>query len=106
MIDLNTLALPELKQLEKDVAKAIASYEGRAKAAARVELEALAKQHGFKLADLLDAATNEKLGKATGTPKYAHPENPALTWTGKGRQPGWIKDALAAGKSLDDLLIA
>ncbi len=101
--DLNALTLAELKQLEKDVTKAIASYEGRAKAAARVELEALAKQHGFKLADLLDGSAPEK---ASGLPKYAHPENPAQTWTGKGRQPGWIKDALAAGKSLDDFLIA
>ncbi|NLD54070.1 MAG: H-NS histone family protein [Burkholderiaceae bacterium] len=25
------------------------------------------------------------------------------TWSGRGRRPGWLKDALASGKTLDDL---
>jgi DNA-binding protein H-NS len=28
-----------------------------------------------------------------------------VTWSGRGRQPGWIKEALAKGKGLDDFLI-
>jgi DNA-binding protein H-NS len=43
--------------------------------------------------------------KKASPPKYAHPENPAMTWTGKGRQPNWFKEALDAGKTADDLLI-
>ncbi|RWR25413.1 H-NS histone family protein [Sinirhodobacter populi] len=103
--DLNTLTLSELNRLKLDVTRAIASYESRTKAAARAELEAVAKAHGFKLADLLDGSAPAKTGKAAGVPKYAHPENPAITWTGRGRQPGWVRDALAAGRSLDDFLI-
>jgi DNA-binding protein H-NS len=38
-------------------------------------------------------------------PKYRHPENAELTWTGHGRKPGWIAEALEAGKSLDDFAI-
>jgi DNA-binding protein H-NS len=26
--------------------------------------------------------------------KYRHPENAELTWSGRGKQPGWLKDAL------------
>jgi DNA-binding protein H-NS len=26
--------------------------------------------------------------------KYRHPENSELTWSGRGKQPGWLKDAL------------
>ena len=33
------------------------------------------------------------------------PENPALTWSGRGRKPRWFVDALAAGKTEDDLTI-
>ncbi|WP_240540480.1 hypothetical protein [Paracoccus sp. pheM1] len=50
-IDLHALSLAELKQLEKNVAKAIASFEDRRKAEARAA-EAVAKQHGFSLSDL------------------------------------------------------
>ena len=49
-----------------------------------------------------------KAAKATGTkgaPKYAHPENPEMTWTGRGRQPNWVKEALASGKALEDMAI-
>lgn len=38
-------------------------------------------------------------------PKYVNPHNPEQTWTGHGRQPQWVKDHLAAGGSLQDLLI-
>lgn len=43
--------------------------------------------------------------KATGdavAPKYA--DDAGNTWSGRGRKPGWVKDALAAGRSLNDLL--
>lgn len=36
--------------------------------------------------------------------KYRHPENNALTWTGKGRQPKWVEFYLEQGGKLDDLL--
>jgi DNA-binding protein H-NS len=38
-------------------------------------------------------------------PKYRNPANPKQTWTGRGRQPGWIKDGLAKGKKLADFAI-
>lgn len=38
-------------------------------------------------------------------PKYRDPANPECTWAGKGKQPGWLKDKIEAGASLDDFLI-
>jgi DNA-binding protein H-NS len=29
-----------------------------------------------------------------------------VTWSGHGRRPGWIKDALAMGRNLEEFLIA
>ena len=37
--------------------------------------------------------------------KYQSPKNPSETWSGRGKQPQWIKTLLRAGKKLDDLLI-
>lgn len=55
-MDLTTLTLPELKKLQKDLQRAIASYAVRQKAAAMAELEARAKELGFSLAELTGAA--------------------------------------------------
>ena len=102
-IDLTALSLAELKQLEKNVAKAIASFEYRRKAEARAAAEAVAKEHGFALGDLVDTTSSGKRGPSA--PKYRHPENPDITWSGRGRKPAWIVEGLEAGKSLEDFAI-
>lgn len=102
--DLETLSLKELKQMQKDLAKAIANYEDRQLSEARAKVEAVARATGYSLAELFGADT--KAARAPATPKYRHPENPALTWSGRGRRPQWFVDALAAGKSVEDLAIA
>ena len=38
-------------------------------------------------------------------PKYQDPAKPECTWAGKGKQPGWLKEKLEAGASLEDFLI-
>lgn len=100
-LNLEKLSLDELKQLQKDAASAVASFEERKRAEVIAELETVAKKHGYKLSDLMGG----KKVKVAAPAKYRHPENPAKTWSGRGRQPGWMKEALAAGKSLEDFAI-
>ena len=102
-INLDALSLSELKLLEKSVAKAITSFEDRRKAEARAKVDELARELGYSFEELADAATARK--RSPSVAKYRHPENPELTWSGRGRKPGWISDALAAGKSLEDFAI-
>lgn len=102
-INLDTLSLSELKQLEKSVAKAITSFEDRRKAEARAKVDELARELGYSFEDLAEAASTRK--RSPSVAKYRHPENPELTWSGRGRKPGWISEALGAGKSLEDLAI-
>lgn len=102
-IDLNSLSLKELKELQAQVSRAIASFEERRKREAVAELEETAKRLGFNLSELTVAAGTRKRGSAP--PKYANPADPTQTWTGRGRKPKWMEAALKAGKSPDDLLI-
>ena len=51
-IDLEKLSLPELKSLQKDIAKAIADFGNRKKVEALSALEEHAKALGFSLAEL------------------------------------------------------
>jgi DNA-binding protein H-NS len=101
--NLETLSLKELRQLQKDLAKAISTYEDRQKAEARAKLDSIAKEMGYSLAELIGAEV--KATRAPAVAKYRHPDNAALTWSGRGRKPQWFVEALAAGKSADDLAI-
>ncbi len=40
-----------------------------------------------------------------GGPAYRNPSNSAETWTGRGRHPKWVREALALGARLEDLTI-
>ena len=65
--NLEALSLKELRQLQKDLAKAISNYEDRHKAEARTKLDAIAKEMGYSLADLI--GTEVKPTRAPATAK-------------------------------------
>ncbi len=101
--NLEAMSLKELRQLQRDLTKAISTFEDRHKAQARAKLEAIAKEMGYSLADLIGVEV--KTTRAPAVAKYRHPENAALTWSGRGRKPQWFVAALTSGKSADDLAI-
>jgi DNA-binding protein H-NS len=101
--NLEAMSLKELRQLQKDLAKAISTYDDRHKAEARAKLEAIAKEMGYSLADLF--GDKVKTTRAPAVAKYRHPENAALTWSGRGRRPQWFVEALEAGKTPGALAI-
>jgi DNA-binding protein H-NS len=101
--NLEAMSLKELRQLQRDLTKAISTFEDRHKAEARAKLEAIAKEMGYSIADLIGVEV--KTTRAPAVAKYRHPENAALTWSGRGRKPQWFVAALTSGKSADDLAI-
>lgn len=103
MIDFETLSLAELKQLQKDVAKAIDGFKDREKRKALAEVEAFARERGLTMSDI--TGMSGKRSRKPADAKYTNPDDASQTWTGRGRRPRWIEAALAAGKSLDDMAI-
>ena len=101
---LEAMSLEELQAHQRDVEMTIKGYEKKRRSDCLAELKAVAKKHGFALDDFTGGKTASKSGHK-GVAKYANPANESQTWTGRGRQPNWIKDALAAGKSLDEFAI-
>ena len=101
--NLEALSLKELQQLQKDLTKAISTYEDRHKAEARTKLEAIAKEMGYSLAELIGVEV--KTTRAPAVAKYHHPENAGITWSGRGRKPQWFADALVSGKTSSQMEI-
>jgi DNA-binding protein H-NS len=73
-----------------------------------------AGKRGSKLAAKVAAASEKKGRGGKGRKKAAAPKNKVPpkyrgangeSWTGRGRKPAWVVAELAAGKTLDQLLI-
>lgn len=101
-VDVNQMSKDELTKLIKDAEKALKTLEIRRLAEAKKAAETAAKEYGFSLDELLGGSPKKGSKSA---PKYANPGDKSQTWTGKGRKPKWVNEALEAGKSLEDLAI-
>jgi DNA-binding protein H-NS len=102
-IDLSKLSLEELQTLAQDIEAEIVNRREAERERVLAQMRELAGSLGLSLEDIL----RQERGKSGGVaPKYRHPDNPALTWTGRGKRPVWVTEALASGKTLEDLAIS
>lgn len=128
-ISLDGMTSSELKQLQKQVSKAITKalkteakeaekakkaalkeaqkeqYE-KIKAAQKIMAEA-AKEAGVPLEELLQGVPSIKTGKKRGpvAPKYFNPSNPDEKWTGRGKKPKWFTAALEEGTTEEQMAL-
>jgi DNA-binding protein H-NS len=102
-MDLSKLNLAELKDLQAQVGLEMKNREKSDMEKARTEINAIAQSLGLSLKDLLGASESKgKVRKQTGkvAVQYRNPQDASQEWTGRGRQPGWVKEFLASGKNL------
>jgi len=100
-IDLSKLSIDELETLAKDVETEITNRRQAERERVLAQMRELAASIGTTPEELL-----RRLGKPAEkvvAAKYRNPDDPSQTWGGRGKRPQWVTDALAAGKTLDDL---
>ena len=103
-IDLSKLSLEELEGLAKDIETEVTTRRQAERERVLGQMRELAASLGLTLEDVVRLERGK--GSAGGAqPKYRSPSDPNLTWSGRGKRPAWVNEALAAGKSLDDLAI-
>nr|WP_247744200.1 H-NS histone family protein [Ruegeria sp. R14_0] len=94
----------DLLELRDQVERALVEAEKRERKEALQAVEKAAAKYGFSLSDLaVDAVPSGKSAKTKA--KYRNPGNPNQTWSGRGRKPQWIHDALQSGADISDLEI-
>lgn len=104
--DVKALSLDELNELKKSVVAEIEARQHGERQKLLDEFRERARALGVTTAELVASVTGKrKAAKSVGVAKYANPADTSQTWTGKGKRPRWVHDALAAGKSMDDLKI-
>lgn len=104
MFDLSPYSTAELAKMLKAIPGEILRRESEDKTRALKEVEALAKQFGYSLEDLINQPTaKESKARKPVAIRYRSPEG--QTWTGRGRSPTWLSDAIANGASKDDFAV-
>lgn len=102
-IDLKKLTGAELETLIEDAQKELKSVRAREKNEALKAAKAAAAKYGFSLDELSGGTAKSKGPKSA--PKYANPNDPSQTWSGRGRKPQWVHDAIAKGIDMSKLEI-
>ncbi len=91
-MDFTNYSLADLKEMLKELPAEIQRRELEARADTLAELERIAKERGYKLADLVASQKTEPTKAKKIVPaKYRNPDNHDETWTGRGRAPKWLE---------------
>lgn len=102
MAKIETMSLKELVALESKIKAAMESARAKGKAEIKHKVSALAQAHGFSVSELFGVRGK---AKSKGAARYANPDDPSQTWTGRGRKPDWLRAYLKKGKKQDDFAI-
>ncbi|MEO9895453.1 MAG: H-NS histone family protein [Paracoccaceae bacterium] len=104
-VNIAKLSRKELEVLKVDIEKTLVQLEKTERKEAKKAAEDAAAKFGFTLSDLTGASGKVRINKAPVAPKYANPGDESQTWSGRGRQPQWFKDAVASGKTPEKMEI-
>jgi DNA-binding protein H-NS len=102
MYDLSKYSLAQLRALEVQVIDELKTQHFLSISKAREQILHIARNAGLSEKQLraIKVAKVPKQGDVQA--KYRNPEDPKQQWSGRGRQPAWIKAWVASGKSLAD----
>ena len=104
-MDLSALTVVELRDLQQQIPAELKRREAQDKVKILNEARAFVKARGYALEELLGKEVKAKGPTGKVRVKYRHPNNAAQEWTGRGRQPKWVAEWLAAGGTLEALTV-
>ncbi|AZG16216.1 MULTISPECIES: H-NS histone family protein [Cupriavidus] len=97
----------EIVQKISELQKQAEEIKAREQASVIAEIREKIEQFGLTAEDLGfggKAAAGKKAPVARKVP-VRYRDSAGNTWTGRGKRPGWLTQALANGKSMEDFLI-
>lgn len=101
-IDLDSLNVDELRAITENAQQLIEQKQHQRLHEAYIQFEQIAENANSTIEDILKAG--ESLEKKRNI-KYRNTENSEETWTGRGRKPTWLVEALEAGHDIEDFAV-
>jgi DNA-binding protein H-NS len=103
-MELSNLSIADLRGLQENVKQELKKREQQEVADAREKILAIAKSVGVSVSELVSGNIRTKSGPVAV--QYRNPSDGSQEWTGRGRQPKWIKAWIAAGKPLTEIKVS
>jgi DNA-binding protein H-NS len=105
-INISKLTIAQLNELIGECTARIDELKVQLRDETRSKAMSLIADAGFTLDEILGKDGRRRGFKRTPSViKYRNPKNPKQEWTGKGRPPQWLVDAVAAGKKREDFAV-
>ncbi|NNG23843.1 H-NS histone family protein [Telluria aromaticivorans] len=102
MHDLSKYSLAQLRALEVQVIDELKTQHFLSISKAREQILHIARNAGLSEMQLRAIKVPKMPKQGTAQVKYRNPEDPNQQWSGRGRQPAWVKAWVASGKPLED----
>lgn len=99
-MDLSKLSLVELRDLLEQAKKEEKNRSKSDVEAARNEIYAIAHRLGLPLKDVIGNGNNIRKPTGKVAVQFRNPANDTQEWSGRGRQPNWVKELIASGADL------
>ncbi|MES2932287.1 MAG: H-NS histone family protein [Pseudomonadota bacterium] len=103
-MNISNLSIADLNALQEQIKQEIKKRQHQDVAKAREQILAIAQSVGIPLKELVAGNLRVK-NNAPVAVRYRHPQDASLQWSGRGRQPNWIKAWQESGQSLDALRV-
>jgi DNA-binding protein H-NS len=107
-MDLSNMSSAQLRDLGKQLERELKKRESEDRTKAREQILAIAQSVGVPVKELIGNGLRASKGRKSGgtvAARFRNPADASQQWTGRGRQPKWVKEWVDAGKSIDGLRI-
>lgn len=104
-MDLSNMSSADLRKLQEQVTRELKRRESQDLAEARERILAIAQSVGMPVKDLIGGGAGSRGKTGSVAPRYRNPADSSQQWTGRGRQPKWVKEWLEAGKDISGLKV-
>ena len=89
----------ELVEARDAIEAALTKRKEEERSEVKRKMAELANESGFEIAELFGGKRGGK--RAASSAKYRNPKDASQTWTGRGRKPNWLVEALGQGAKLE-----
>lgn len=114
MEQLRELPIESLEELVARATELLAQRREEKRTAFVAEVSERAKHLGIPLDQLIAELSGRNQGSEgrgrrashSAPIKYRDPDNPADSWSGRGKQPNWLRQKLSEGRQIDEFLVS
>ena len=104
-VDVEKLSYDQLLDLQKRVEAALEGKKGERVEEIRRKVDALVTSSGLSIDDVMGRSGGRGGKRGKVAIKYINPKDKTQTWTGRGRTPRWLADAIKKGAKQDSFKV-